>query len=225
MEGKSKLIYKLCSFFRLKLPRLNIIRPCRFHSNYFEGYNMVDSGTIIKNCHIGKFSYISFNSRILRSKIGRFCSIGPRVYTGFSTHPTDSWVTTHPAFYMNLFSTLKYTIHSNREQIFNPYKEAENGFLTVIGNDVWIGADVKIMDGVTIGNGAIIAAGAVVTKNVEPYSIVGGIPAKIIKYRFKPTEIEFLEHFKWWEKPISWIKNHYLEFSNIENFKTKYKDE
>ena len=72
--------------------------------------------------------------------------------------------------------------------------------ITHIGNDVWIGLNATILDGVTIGDGAIVAAGAVVTKDVPPYAVVAGVPAKIIKYRFTESQIDFLLKFRWWEK-------------------------
>lgn len=95
-------------------------------------------------------------------------------------------------------------------------------YLVDIGHDVWIGADVKIMDGVSIGNGAVVAAGAVVTKDVPPYAIVGGVPAKIIKYRFTPDQIEFLQQFKWWNMPEDWIRENWQMFEDIEKFAEKF---
>ena len=81
---------------------------------------------------------------------------------------------------------------------------------------------VKIMDGVSIGNGAVVAAGAVVTKDVPPYAIVGGVPAKIIKYRFTPDQIEFLQQFKWWNMPEDWIRENWQMFEDIEKFAEKF---
>ena len=80
----------------------------------------------------------------------------------------------------------------------------------------------KIMDGVSIGNGAVVAAGAVVTKDVPPYAIVGGVPAKIIKYRFTPDQIEFLQQFKWWNMPEDWIRENWQLFDNIQKFAEKF---
>ena len=88
--------------------------------------------------------------------------------------------------------------------------------LIIKGNDVWIGSRATILGGVTIGHGAIIAAGAVVTKDVPPYAIVGGVPAKVIKYRFNEQQIEKLLSNPWWDKPIRWIKEHSQEFKDIE---------
>ncbi len=188
------------------------------NGNRFCGLNMVDYDSKVNNSYFNIGTYCSFNCRINKAKIGKFTSIGPRVYIGYSTHPTKKWVTTHPAFYMDLRSTLKYSFHKEKEALFNAWKEAIPGYLVEIGNDVWIGGDVRIMDGVKIGNGAIIAAGAVVTKDVPPYAIVGGVPAKIIKYRFTDEEIDFLQDFKWWDKPIEWIAKNYIKFKDIESF-------
>ena len=87
-----------------------------------------------------------------------------------------------------------------------------------IGNDVWIGDNVTLFDGIKIGDGAIIANGAVVTKDVAPYSIVGGIPSKLIRMRFSASEIKKLNKIKWWNEDFDWIKDNYLEFSDIKNF-------
>lgn len=105
---------------------------------------------------------------------------------------------------------------------FEMYRKTASGYLVDIGHDVWIGADVKIMDGVSIGNGAVVAAGAVVTKDVPPYAIVGGVPAKIIKYRFTPDQIEFLQQFKWWNMPEDWIRENWQMFEDIEKFAEKF---
>ena len=88
-----------------------------------------------------------------------------------------------------------------------------------------IGANTSIMDGVEIGDGAIIAANALVNKNIPPYTIVGGVPAKFIKKRFSDDYIEFLLKFKWWEKPKSWISANAKYFTNIDQFHKKFIDD
>lgn len=213
------LLKKLLSIIKnISSKRRVFTKEAKYKTNILCGLNMIDRDTIVKHSYFDIGSYCSFDCHIIKAKIGKFTSIGPRVYIGYSTHPTKNWVTTHPAFYMDLQSVLKYSFHQGEEPLFNAWKEAIPAYLVEIGNDVWIGGDVRIMDGIKIGNGAIIAAGAVVTKNVPPYAIVGGVPAKIIKYRFTSEEIEFLQNFEWWDKPIKWIKQNYQKFSDIGSF-------
>ena len=106
------------------------------------------------------------------------------------------------------------------EQLFEEIKyiDKEKKISIIIGNDVWIGANVKIMADVKIGDGAIIAAGAVITRNVEPYGIYGGVPAKLIRYRFDREDIEYLLKLKWWDKDEIWIKTNAHLFNNIKSF-------
>lgn len=128
--------------------------------------------------------------------IGKFCSIGPNVRIITSgIHPPE-WISTYP---LRRFF--------NHPKAFKDGMPASKGNIT-INNDVWIGTEVMILSGVTIGDGAVIMARAVVTRNVPPYSIVGGVPAKVIKYRFSKNEINFLQHIEWWNKDIVWIRKH-----------------
>ena len=98
----------------------------------------------------------------------------------------------------------------------------ELGESNIIGNDVWIGANVVIMNEISVGDGAVIGAGSIVTKDVPPYAIVVGSPARIIRYRFEKEEIEFLLNFRWWDKDSNWIKDNYLKFNNIKEFKKEF---
>ncbi|MBR6646045.1 MAG: CatB-related O-acetyltransferase, partial [Clostridia bacterium] len=100
-----------------------------------------------------------------------------------------------------------------KENRFNEFTET-----TIIGNDVWIGHSALILEGVKIGDGAIVGAGAVVTKDVPPYSIVVGVPAKVIKYRFSENEIAKLSELKWWDQSVEWIKENVDKFCDIRNF-------
>lgn len=145
---------------------------------------------------IGNYVYVSPHSMVSNATIGSYCSIGPRVTVGLGKHPTD-FLSTFPAF----FSTQQQCQVSFTDRDY--YIEHES---IVIGNDVWIGAGSVILDGVTIGDGEIVAAGSIVSKDIAPYTIVGGIPAKPIKKRFDDAKIEELLQLKWWEKEESWIK-------------------
>ena len=157
---------------------------------------------VINNSQIASYSYIGKNCLIQNTKIGKFCSIANDVFIGLGNHPTDHF-STSPLFYRtNNPLNIKF-VDSNSD--FQEYHEIE------VGNDVWIGARAIILDGVTIGHGAIIAANSVVTKDVPPYSIVGGIPSKIIKYRLSDERIERLIQSCWWNWDISIIKKHFKE--------------
>ncbi|MFD2331459.1 CatB-related O-acetyltransferase [Cohnella sp. GCM10020058] len=160
-----------------------------------------------KNVHIGSEvevgSYTYFNDGgwgvIVvegKVKIGKFCSIGPNVFIGLGNHQYHT-VTTHPILYEQYWRK-NFFIEGNSK--FKNISKPGSGQEIVIGNDVWIGANVTIKDKVVIGDGAIIASGSVVTKHVEPYSIVGGIPAKIIKYRYNKEVIKSLLEIQepWW---------------------------
>ena len=149
---------------------------------------------------LGRYSYVSKNTYITDAKIGSFCSIGGRCQIGGGLHPTDM-VSTSPVFLKGK-SAVGYNFGSIE---FSPSETV------IIGNDVWIGTGVFVKAGVKIGSGAIIGANAVVTHDVEPYSIVAGVPAKEIRKRFDNETIERLLELNWWDWPADKIKK-YAEF-------------
>lgn len=187
----------------------------------FEGKNSIGKFCRVSDCDIGYGSYIGSSSKIIKTKIGRFSSIGSEVRIVFGAHPVSEFISTHPSFYnVNNVSGLYFNTNCK----FNEFKyyDDKQKYLVKIGNDVWIGDGAKILQGIIIGDGAIIATGAVVTKNVEPYMVVGGIPAKNISCRFDKNTVEKLLALKWWNKDIEWIHEHALLFSNIEMFNIKF---
>lgn len=186
--------------------------------SHFEGYNSIGENTRFANSQIGHGSYLSSNCWLNNVKIGRYCSIAPFVKIGFGTHPTDTFVSTHPAFYYDTATQIPFTFHISKIPAFQYNTFVKDELLVEIGNDVWIGVGAIILDGVTIGDGAVIAAGAVVVNNVDPYVIVGGVPAKNIKKRFTDQQIEFLLRDKWWEKSHKYVADNYQKFTNIENY-------
>ena len=129
-------------------------------------------------------------------------------------------MSTHPAF----FSRKKqagFTFIDRQKFIESSY--AEESYPIIIENDVWIGYRVTILSGIRIGNGAIVAAGSVVTRDVPPYSIVGGVPARIIRYRFNQEIIRELLTDKWWDNSFEWIKEHADLFENCEQYLKFYR--
>lgn len=136
-----------------------------------------------ENSVIGDYSYVGRLGKITKATIGRYCSIGDSVIIGPGEHDTKL-----PTLHSFSYGENKYEKMTKKE--------------CIIGNDVWIGAGAIILRGVTIGNGAVIGASAVVTKNVEPYTIVAGVPAKYIRHRIGEELILRLENDKWWDLDI-----------------------
>ncbi|WP_284041613.1 CatB-related O-acetyltransferase [Vreelandella olivaria] len=156
----------------------------------------VSIAAVVKGkCEIGYMSYIGSQSEIYGgTKIGRFCSIASNVVIAPTNHPLDR-LSTH------LFTFGNNGPFKNSNE-FQSWKRkinfSENQLNTYIGNDVWIGRNVTIKRGVTVGDGAVIAAGAVVSKDVPPYAIVGGVPSKLIRFRFEDDVVKELLDIKWW---------------------------
>jgi len=153
----------------------------------------------------GYMSYIGPGSELDNCTVGRFCSIAHNVAIGPTDHPVN-WLSSH-LFTFNSSGPFADQPDFMRWKRPNAYKknaiQGRPGQDVVIGHDVWIGRNVVILRNVTIGDGAIIAAGAVVSKDVPPYAIVGGVPAKVIRYRFSAEIISRLLALKWWNYDLS----------------------
>jgi acetyltransferase-like isoleucine patch superfamily enzyme len=169
--------------------------PPSFAGSFGRGITFAEDETRILNCELHGGIYIGFasymNHGFIRSyiEIGRYCSIGRNVILGSGAHNLE-FFTTSPYFEKYLLNKQKSTL---KLALYNPKRRV------IIGNDVWIGDRAYIMSGVTVGHGSVIASSSVVTKNVPPYTIVAGTPAKAIKQRFSSELTNQLLDIKWWE--------------------------
>jgi acetyltransferase-like isoleucine patch superfamily enzyme len=197
-----KYFYFKCKFSgKLKFPFTSDIGV----KSVFEGMNKIYANTCFCG-EMGYGSYIGWNCSLF-GKIGRFTSIAPFVQCNNGRHPmTEPFVTTCPAFF-SLMKQNGWTFASKQSYDEFAYADEEQKYPIIIGNDCWIGHGAFITGGITIGDGAVVLAHAVVTKDVPPYAIVGGMPAKILKYRYDEETILFLLDFKWWNKDIAWLRN------------------
>ena len=162
----------------------------------FCGHNFINDNARLISARLGKYSYVSPNTIIIDAEIGNYCSIGPNCIIGTGKHP------------LNELSTSPY--------VYNPRlflgRNKEDFARVEIGHDVWIGANVTILGGLKIGDGAVIGANSLVTKDIEPYGIAFGSPARVKKYRLQLEKIERLSQLKWWELAPEEAKKVFDEF-------------
>lgn len=180
----------------------------QFSKGTFPDVYIQSPSYIRSNVEIGRYTYIMSNSNIYSNvRIGRYCSIAPNVLIGATSHPVN-WLSSH------IFQIERPTYFKGGGNIktkrYIPTKAFKG---TTIGNDVWLGANCIIMQGVTVGDGAIIGAGAVVTKDIPPYAIAVGVPAKVVKYRFDEQQIKLLQKLEWWN--LNYEELDGIEFDNI----------
>lgn len=164
------------------------IRGASIKNSKIHSSSKVEAGSSFINSNMDKHSFCGYDCDINNAEIGAFCSIANGVIIGGGAHPID-WASTSPVFYSGRDSVKKKFSEFNRSKPLKSY----------IGSDVWIGQNCIIKQGINIGHGAVIGMGSIVTKDVKPYEIVAGNPAKLIRYRFNESICEKLNASKWWE--------------------------
>jgi acetyltransferase-like isoleucine patch superfamily enzyme len=189
----SKIIKKL---------HLRAIKNCSIHKT-----SKVCSGSHLINTTIGKHSDIGYDCTIINTEIGAFCSFGANIVIGGASHTVD-WVSTSPVFNENKDHLTKKFSH-HKFDLSNH---------TIIGNDVWIGNSVLIKANVTVGDGSVIGMGSVVTKDIPPYEIWAGNPARCIKKRFENDIASELLQMKWWDWEDEKIELYSSSFTNVSEF-------
>ena len=185
----------------------SLVRSEQSHCT-FGRHTQLDAPHILHHVAVGDYSYLSRNALVANTTIGRFCSIGPNLCCGQGLHPTTG-ISTHPMFYS---PAMQNGVTLSPKSQFTETKH------TTIGNDVYIGANVFILDGVVIGDGAVVGAGAVVTRDVPPYAVAVGVPARVVKYRFDPETIQKLLQRQWWNDPDSKLPQVAKQFWNVDDF-------
>jgi len=193
----------------------------KLNNTKFEKNVKIGKLTKIIRSSVGRMTYIGDKCFLINTRVGRFCSIASNVRVVFGEHPTRDFVSSSPVFYKpgNIFR-LKWV---NREKFLEfKYTDQMTSRMIDIGNDVWIGFGSMLLNGIKVGDGAVIAAGSVVTKDVPPYAIIGGNPAKVIRFRFDQLQIDKLLQIKWWDKDLTIIRHYSDYFDNVDSLLSEW---
>ncbi|WP_312241593.1 DapH/DapD/GlmU-related protein [Pantoea sp.] len=202
---------------------LHAISPAKLQQTFIDDSVRMRETRIGQQCEVlahsyleystlGDFSYVGEHCNIADTQIGRFTAIANQVRIGAPNHPMDR-ASQHRFTYCPEY----YDATATRDCGFFADRRAAR---VVIGNDVWIGHGVIVLPGVRVGDGAVLAAGAVVTKDVAPYTLVGGVPAKPIRARFTPAIATSLQRIAWWKWPLEKLMENLADFqsADIERF-------
>jgi len=177
-------------------------------------YTQIQAHSVLQDVTMGDFSYCAGYNQVYYTDIGKFCSIASFVRINPGNHPTYTRVAQHHFTYRSA----RYGLGEDDADFFDWRK----GDAVTIGHDVWIGHNASIMPDVRIGNGAVVGTGAVVTKDVPPYAVVAGVPARMIKPRFSPELAGKIECCRWWDWDVNTLRERMADFRDMETFVRKY---
>jgi phosphonate metabolism protein (transferase hexapeptide repeat family) len=186
----------------------------RIKDSYFGKYTEIADGTSVVKSTIDDFSYVMEHCSVIYTSIGKFANIASMVRMNPGFHPME-----RPTLHHFTYRAKMYGFKEHDDDEFFHWRELQR---VTIGHDTWIGHGSVIMPGVTIGNGAVIGSLSVVTKDVAPYEIVAGVPAKRLRFRFPKKIVDALQQIAWWNWPHALIKERFEDFKDLRTFLRKY---
>jgi hypothetical protein len=191
---------------------------CKLKNSVIGKWTEIGPNNYWENVDFGDFSFTSGYNQIQNAKIGNFANIASGVRIGPTHHPLN-----RPTLHHFTYRRKLYGFDTVDDEEFFQWRKSQ---IVEIGHDVWLGHNAIIMPGVKIGNGAVVGSGAVVTKDVEPYTIVVGVPAKVIRKRFSDEIIDKLQKIGWWYWSYETIKERLNDFTlDVRDFLNKYYEE
>ena len=170
-------------------------------------YAAIGERVILREVSVGDYSYFERHAEAIYATIGKFCSIAANSRINALEHPLER-LTMHKVSYR----PNEYFRYLGVDEAF---RQRRQGKRVTVGNDVWIGHGAVIMPGVSVGNGAVIGSNAVVTRDVPPYAIAVGVPAKVVRMRFDVSTIARLEKLAWWDWPHETLRERLGDFRNM----------
>lgn len=219
LSGKKRLLFAKEKYtIKDSLGRMTVTayQTSTINNCILEGKNLIYPNVSLMNVHLGFGTYVNSNTALFNTYVGAYSSISSNVKIINGIHPSH-FVTTYPGFYSNIHQDIATFADDVYFQEFAEMKY-DGKYSTYIGNDVLVGSGAVLTEGVKIGDGAIILPYAVVTKDVEPYAVMGGIPAKCIKFRFDEEEREYLLKSEWWNHDEEWMRKNWKSLLNVKEF-------
>lgn len=190
-----------------------IHRSCMIYDSHIGSWTEIGPNSWLAESTFDDYSYAAGDAQIIYTSVGKFCSIASHVRINPGNHPMDRVTQHHMTYRRAMYG------FGEDDTAFFDWRRAHR---CTIGHDVWIGHNATVMPGVTIGTGAVIGASAVVTRDIEPYVIAVGVPARPIRKRFSDQQIEKLLQIAWWDWDHDTLKTRFDDLMNLDEFVAKY---